>query len=481
MQSTSHAFKANATAALGDADLQRALKNAGSGFIAKRARAREALPEFDALRDAAKDIKNHTLAHLDLYLEAYEKKVTEAGGHVHWAATASDARAIVLDICREAGARLVTKGKSMVAEEIALNDALEGAGIAVAETDLGEYIIQLRHEGPSHIIAPAIHLNRDQVEADFRKAHKHLPETRSLLEPAELVSEARAVLREKFLAADVGITGANFLIAETGSSVIVTNEGNGDLTQLLPRVHIVITSIEKMVPTLEDVSTLLRVLARSATGQDMSMYTTFSTGPRREGDPDGPEAYHVVLLDNGRTEMLGSEFQDMLRCIRCGACMNHCPVYGAVGGHAYGWVYPGPMGAVLTPGLIGVHAAGHLPNASSFCGRCEAVCPMGIPLPKMMRHWREREFTAGDSPWTHRMALKAWGYVAKRPKLYRFLINRGAGLLGEWGKGRGAFRWLPLAGSWLKHRDLPAPPGRTFHALWKKELDDRRFEAEMGR
>jgi L-lactate dehydrogenase complex protein LldF len=368
-----------------------------------------------------------------------------------------------------------------VAEEIALNGALEAAGIAVAETDLGEYIIQLRHEGPSHIIAPAIHLNRDQVEADFRKAHKHLPEARSLQEPVELVSEARSVLRDKFLAADVGITGANFLIAETGSSVIVTNEGNGDLTQLLPRVHIVVTSIEKMVPTLEDVSTILRVLARSATGQDMSMYTTFSTGPRREGDPDGPEAYHVVLLDNGRTEMLGSEFQDMLRCIRCGACMNHCPVYGAVGGHAYGWVYPGPMGAVLTPGLIGVHAAGHLPNASSFCGRCEAVCPMGIPLPKMMRHWREREFMAGDSPWTHRMALKAWVYVAKRPKLYRFLINRGAGLLGEWGKGRGAFRWLPLAGSWLKHRDLAAPPGRTFHALWKKELDDRRFEAEMGR
>jgi L-lactate dehydrogenase complex protein LldF len=480
MQSTSHAFKANATAALADPDLQRALKNAGSGFIAKRARAREALPEFDAIRAAAKDIKNHTLAHLDLYLEAYEKKVTEAGGHVHWAATAEDARAIVVDICRQAGAKLVTKGKSMVAEEIALNGALEGAGIQVAETDLGEYIIQLRNEGPSHIIAPAIHLNRDQVEADFRKAHTHLPKSRSLQEPVELVSEARGVLREKFLAADVGITGANFLIAETGSSVIVTNEGNGDLTQLLPRVHIVVTSIEKMVPTLEDVSTILRVLARSATGQDMSMYTTFSTGPRREGDPDGPDAYHVVLLDNGRTEMLGTEFQDMLRCIRCGACINHCPVYGAVGGHAYGWVYPGPMGAVLTPGLIGVHEAGHLPNASTFCGRCEAVCPMGIPLPKMMRHWREREFTAGDSPWTHRMAIKGWAYVAKRPRLYRFFADRVAGLLGEWGKGRGAFRWLPLAGSWLKHRDLPAPPGRTFQALWKKELDERRFEAEMS-
>jgi L-lactate dehydrogenase complex protein LldF len=481
MQPTSHAFKANAAAALADPDLQRALKNAGSGFVARRSRARDALPEFDALRAAAREIKDHTLAHLDLYLEAYEQKVTEAGGHVHWAPTAADARAIVLDICRQEGAGLVTKGKSMVAEEIALNAALEEAGIEVAETDLGEYIIQIRHEGPSHIIAPAIHLNRDQVEADFRRVHKDLPKERSLLEPAELVSEARGVLREKFIGADIGITGANFLIAETGSSVIVTNEGNGDLTQLLPRVHIVITSIEKLVPTLEDVSTILRVLARSATGQDMSMYTTFSTGPRREGDPDGPQAYHVILLDNGRTEMLGSEFQDMLRCIRCGACMNHCPVYNAVGGHAYGWVYPGPMGAVLTPGLIGVHEAGHLPNASTFCGRCEEVCPMGIPLPKMMRHWREREFTRGDSPWLQRFAIRAWAYVAKRPRLYRFMTNRASGLLSEWGKKRGAFRWLPLAGGWLKHRDLAAPPGRTFQQQWKVELDKRQFEAEMRR
>lgn len=481
MQPTSHAFKSNAAAALANPDLQRALKNAGTGFVARRARAREALPEFDALRSAAKEIKNHTLAHLDLYLEAYEQKVTEAGGHVHWAPTAADAREIVLEICRQEHARLVTKGKSMVAEEIALNAALEEAGIEVAETDLGEYIIQIRHEGPSHIIAPAVHLNRDQVEADFRRVHTDLPPDRSLLEPVELVTEARGVLREKFIRSDVGITGANFLIAETGSSVIVTNEGNGDLTQLLPRVHIVITSIEKLVPTLEDVSTILRVLARSATGQDMSMYTTFSTGPRREGDPDGPEAYHVVLLDNGRTEMLGTEFQDMLRCIRCGACMNHCPVYGAVGGHAYGWVYPGPMGAVLTPGLIGVHEAGHLPNASTFCGRCEAVCPMGIPLPKMMRHWREREFSRGDSPWQQRFAIKAWGYLAKRPKLYRFLTDRLAGLLSEWGKPNGHFRWLPLAGAWLKHRDLAAPPGRTFQQQWKVELDKRQFEAEMRR
>jgi L-lactate dehydrogenase complex protein LldF len=479
VQSTSHDFKRNAASALGDEQLQRALGNARTGFIARRMMARSLLPEFDLLCDQAKAIKDHTLAHLDLYLEAYEQKVIEAGGHVHWAATAQDARRIIVDICRDAEARLVTKGKSMVAEEIALNDALEGAGMEVAETDLGEYIIQIRNEAPSHIIAPAVHLNRDQVEADFRRVHKHLPKDRSLAEPAELVSEARSILREKFINADVGITGANFLIAETGTSVIVTNEGNGDLTQLLPRVHIVLTSIEKMVPTLSDVSAILRVLARSATGQEISIYTSFSTGPRRPGDPDGPEAYHVVLLDNGRSEMLGSEFQDMLRCIRCGACMNHCPVYGAVGGHAYGWVYPGPMGAVLTPQLIGVDEAGHLPNASSFCGRCEAVCPMKIPLPKMMRHWREREFERGDSPWLQRMAVRAWAYAAKRPKLYRRLTAPLIGLLGEWGKARGAFRWLPLAGGWLRHRDLAAPPGRSFHALWRLELDKRRRDAEM--
>ena len=227
------------------------------------------------------------------------------------------------------------------------------------------------------------------------------------------------MLRAKFLSADVGVTGANFLVAETGASIIVTNEGNGDLTQILPKAHIVIASLEKIVPTMEDAAQLLRVLARSATGQDASVYTTFSTGPRRPDDPDGPSEYHVVLLDNGRSSMLGGEFEDMLRCIRCGACMNHCPVYQAVGGHAYGWVYPGPMGAVLTPSLIGVAEGGQLPNASTFCGRCEAVCPVRIPLPKMMRHWREREFERSLSPAPLRYGLGFWAFFARRPTLYR--------------------------------------------------------------
>ncbi|HVB89908.1 MAG TPA: lactate utilization protein B, partial [Beijerinckiaceae bacterium] len=372
IRTTSPAFKENAHAALGDAQLQRALGNVETRFVEGRALAAARLPEFDALRDAARDVKDHTLAHLDLYLEAFEAKVVESGGKVHFARTAEEACAAVLAICRASEAKTLAKGKSMVSEEIGLNDALEAAGLSVIETDLGEYIIQLRKEHPSHIIAPAVHLNRDQVEAEFRRHHSGFPADRDLSQPVQLLGEARAVLRERFLAADVGLTGANFLVAETGSTVIVTNEGNGDLSQTLPKVHIVLASIEKLVPTLEDTATLLRVLARSATGQDMSVYTTFSTGPRRAGDPDGPQEFHVVLLDNGRSTMLGSQFEDMLRCIRCGACMNHCPVYQAVGGHAYGWVYPGPMGAVLTPSLIGVDKAGHLPNASTFCGRCES-------------------------------------------------------------------------------------------------------------
>ncbi len=466
---TSPGFKDNSAGALADVNLQKAMRHVRVNFIEKRAKAAAALPEFDDLRSSARAIKDHVLDHLDLYLEAYEAKVVERGGKVHWAANAVEARGIVLDICRKVNARTATKGKSMITEEIGLNDFLEKNGITPVETDLGEYIIQLRGEHPSHIIAPAVHLTMDQVREDFRKAHTHLPADRPLNEPQSLLQEARGILREKFLKADVGITGANFLVAETGSSVIVTNEGNGDLTQILPRVHIVVASIEKIVPTLEDMSQIVRVLARSATGQEMSVYTTLSTGPRRKGDPDGPEQYHVILLDNGRSTMLGNEFRDMLRCIRCGACMNHCPVYQSVGGHAYGWVYPGPMGSVLTPALVGIENSAHLPNASTLCGRCESVCPMQIPLPKLLRHWREREFEQHLTPGTVRTGLGLWAYAAKRPALYQRMTGFGIAMLRFLSGGRGRFRWLPLAGGWTRYRDLPAPQGRTFMAQWKAQ------------
>jgi L-lactate dehydrogenase complex protein LldF len=465
---TSPRFKDNARAALVDPELQKALHFVETNFPQRRRNVADMLPEFDALRDAARDIKNHTLSFLDLYLETFEARATARGSQVHFAVTAEEANRIVADICRTHGAKTITKGKSMVGEETGLNAFLEANGFAPVETDLGEYIIQIRHELPSHIIMPAVHLRKAQIEADFRRVHKDLPKERNLDEPAALLAEARATLRAKFLAADVGITGANFLIAETGSAVIVTNEGNGDLTATLPKVHIVLASIEKLVPSLEDMAQLMRVLARSATGQEMSVYTTIFTGPRRPDDPDGPVEHHIVIVDNGRTAMLAGKFRDMLRCIRCGACLNHCPVYHAVGGHAYGWVYPGPMGAVLTPSLIGIDKAGHLPNASTFCGRCEEVCPVRIPLPRLMRFWREREFERRLSPTVQRTGLKLWAFFAKRPRLYRLATAPAMQVLAWFGRKQGRFRFLPLATGWTKHRDLPAPQGKTFQEQWRE-------------
>ncbi|MGB8274457.1 MAG: LutB/LldF family L-lactate oxidation iron-sulfur protein [Alphaproteobacteria bacterium] len=464
---TPESFPRNTRRALADPVLQRALTNIPVGFQEKRAAAIARLPEFDALTHRAAAIKDHVLANLDLYLELFEAKVRDQGGHVHWCRDAAEARAAVLSICRQAGAKLVTKGKSMVAEEIALNEHLEAHGITPVETDLGEYIIQLRKEPPSHIIAPAIHLEAPQIADAFLESHRAYGRTKRLETPREMLDEARAILRQKFLGADVGITGANMLVAQTGAAVVVTNEGNADLTMALPPVHIVLASIEKIVPTLDDACTILRVLARSATGQDITAYTTFVSGPKHRNDLDGPDEFHVILLDNTRSAMLGSEFRDMLRCIRCAACMNHCPVYGAVGGHAYGWVYPGPMGAVMTPWLIGIDRAAHLPNASTLCGRCEQVCPMHIPLPRLLRRWREKAWetlTPSRSTW----AVRLWAMLAKRPRLYRAATRMATGALARLGRGRGAVRWLPFASGWTEGRDFPAPEGATFHDLWQR-------------
>jgi len=467
MKTRSSNFKANVAEALHDGQLQKALKNVPDGFVAKRAKARSKLPEFDALTLEARQIKAHTLEHLDLYLENFERQVIAQGGNVHWARSGVDACDIIGDICRSNDARIVAKSKSMVTEEIALNSHLERMGLEVVETDLGEYIIQIRGETPSHIIAPAIHLTKEQIVDDFRRVHNELETDRALESPETLVAEAREVLRAKFLAADVGITGANLLVAETGASVIVTNEGNADLVQTLPRVHIVVASIEKMVPTIEDATTILRVLARSATGQELSTYTTFTNGPRRAGDMDGPVETHVILLDNGRTELLASEFHEVLRCIRCGACMNHCPVYQAVGGHSYGWVYPGPIGAVLTPSHVGIEEAYHLPFASSFCGACEAVCPMGIPLPKLMRQWRNRAFKKELTSRGQAKLLKGWLWLAMRPRTYHRLTSWGMRAFSFALRRPALAKWLPLPADWTKHREFPVPDGMSFQARFK--------------
>jgi L-lactate dehydrogenase complex protein LldF len=470
---TAARFQANARRALLDEPLQRALARTSQRFVAARRQAVGGLPEFDALRDAGRAIRERTLAHLDRHLEDFERQVDACGGIVHWALDADEARRIVTDICQGADARLVAKAKTMVGEEIGINEALEGAGMEVVETDLGEYILQLAGEPPSHIIAPAVHKHRDQIAELFREHHRRHGLSGPLEEVSAIVDEAREVLRERFLHADVGITGANFLVAETGSAAIVTNEGNADLTATLPRVHVVLASLEKVVPTLADLGVLLRLLARSATGQDFTAYTSLYTGPRRPGDPDGPEQFHVVLVDNGRSTLLGSEFQDMLGCIRCGACLNHCPVYTAIGGHAYGWVYPGPMGSVLSPLFLGLEQAGDLPNASTLCGRCEEVCPVGIPLPQLLRTHRVHQHARGLTPTRQRLALRVWAAVARRPTLYRLLTALTTRLLAAFGRRRGALRRLPLASGWTATRDLPVPPGPTFFAALGRRGGER--------
>lgn len=455
-------FQRGAKKALDDERLQAQLaRTLKDGFQHKRLKAMERLPEYDALRDRARDIKNHTLENLDAYLERFEAEVIKAGGHVHWAETPAQARDIILDICIANDAKTVTKGKSMISEEIALNDHLAANGIVPVETDLGEYIIQLRDEPPSHIIAPAFHISKEQVADTFREHHPHLIQGRDLSEPTQLLNEARSELRQKFLRADVGITGANILIAETGTALIVTNEGNGDLTQSLPPVHIAITSIEKVVPTLEDAVTLLRLLPRTATGQDMTVYTTFFTGPKRSDDLDGPKEFHIVLLDNRRSELLGGPLNDVLRCIRCGACMNHCPIYASVSGHAYGWVYPGPIGSVLNPQLLGIEQTHLLPNACTMCGRCEEVCPVRIPLPELLRTWRGRAFDAGKPGGLQRLGLLSWAWLAKRPALYRTVLRPALGVMRALAGKRGRLQWLIGAGGWTKTRDLPAPQAAT--------------------
>jgi L-lactate dehydrogenase complex protein LldF len=468
MQADPARFTANARHALDDAKLQRALGKLQGDFRRDRAAMLSRLPEFEALRDQARLIKEHSLDHLDVYLEQFEENVLARGGVVHWCEDAAAARETILRLCRESGASRIVKGKSMVSEEIGLNEYLGRNGLDPVETDLGEYILQLRQERPSHVVMPAIHLNAQQVGDAFRQGHTDLVSTRDLDDPDDLLAEARAKLRQRFLDAEVGITGANFLVAETGSIVLVTNEGNGDLVHTLSGTHIVLAGIEKIVPSLSDAFALVRVLARSATTQEITSYTSVVSGPRQAKDPDGPAAFHVVLVDNGRSDLLGGEFRDVLRCIRCGACQSLCPVYGAVGGHAYGAVYAGPIGSVLTPALAGLKAAKSLPEASSFCGQCQDVCPVQIPLPALLRGWRERIFDDPVLSDQTRKGIKIWAFAARRPNVYRLLQRTAVALLSILGRKSGFIRKLPLAGGWTGERNLPAPQGGTFMSQWRR-------------
>jgi len=460
-------FPEAAHEALSNPSLKGVLSRLKTHFALGRAIALSRYGDFEALREVGRAIRDRAIANLDTLLETFETSVTARGGHVHWARDAAEAREVIVGILREAGARTVTKGKSMVAEEIALNPCLEASGMIPVETDLGEYIIQLRKEPPSHLIAPAFHLHKEQVAETFREKHTTLDPARTLDERQALVAEARTMLRASFEAADAGITGANFLSAAEGAAVIVTNEGNGDLTRLLPRTHIVVTGIEKVVADLDEVAVLLRLLTRSATGQEISSYVSVMSGPREREADEGPTAFHVVLVDNGRSKLIGTEAQEVLRCIRCAACLNHCPIYGAVGGHAYGATYSGPIGAALNPGLLGVGIAHHHPNASTFCGRCAEICPVKIPLPKIMRHWRAKEYAEGLAPKASVMGLGLWAFAAKRPALYRVGTRIAARMLKALAGKRGTVRAFPLMQGWFAVRDFPAPKGRTFQELWR--------------
>jgi L-lactate dehydrogenase complex protein LldF len=466
MQSASVHFRSRASAALGNERLQANLKRFGSGFADKRTAARSAYGEqaFETLRDASAAIRDRALADLDAWLLGFEAEATRRGTTVLWAEDAAEACALVLGICARHGLKKAIKSKSMLSEEAALNEALEAAGVQAIETDLGEYILQLAGEAPSHIIAPAIHKDQGEV-SDLFVRHHGRPRSDDI---AQMTREAREMLRPRFLAADLGISGGNFLVAETGSVAIVTNEGNGRMVTTLPRVHVAITGIEKVIPTLEDLATLNRILPRSATGQEISNYFSILTGPRRAGDADGPEHLYVILVDNGRTRLVGGALQEMLRCIRCGACMNHCPVYQTVGGHSYGWVYPGPMGSVLTPVYQGIENALDLPQAATLCGACHVACPVKIPLPDLLRTLREMQVARRLRPWAERAAFCAWAFAARRPWLYAWMMKIAARVLKRLGGRRGMIARLPLAArGWTLGRDFPAPEGRTFRELYR--------------
>lgn len=477
MKLKSQQFINAANQGMKDPDLQRTLKFFRNYVPDARAKAIARMENYDALRQQIKQQKNTILDNLGHYLRQFEEQVQSRGGKVHWAETADDLNQIVLTICREKNAKNVVKGKSMVSEETGLLHSLESNGFNTVETDLGEYIIQLADEPPSHITGPAIHKSVEQV-IDLFKQHHQLGE-RELDTPKSVMAEARTVLREKFIQADVGITGANYLIAETGTVGLVTNEGNGDLSSTLPNTHIVVTSIEKVVPDFATAMAIQRSLVPNATAQAITCYTSFFTGIDENNIDSNVKNFHVVLLDNGRSDIIQSEYKDILRCIRCAACINHCPVYTTTGGHAYGWVYPGPMGSVWTPLLQQANGESLketqlLPNACTTCGRCEEVCPMDIPLPDMLRSLRAEEQQQGLQPKRWVWGMKVYMWLIGKPMLFKSLTQFGISVLHRLGRKRGYFQSLLLANGWTKVRDFPAPQGNTFFQQYqngKKQLE----------
>jgi L-lactate dehydrogenase complex protein LldF len=462
-------FAQRAHDALGNRQLHIALDRTTAQLGMRRSTAVASLDNFDGVRDQARAAKMQVLRTLGDSLRRFEEQLIANGAHVHWADTGADANRIIVEIATRTGVRRVAKSKSMVSEETHLNGALEKAGIAVIETDLGEYIVQLANDRPSHIIAPIVHMTREQVG---RVMHDRLAVPYSD-DTQTLARYARERLREEFLQADMGLSGANFGVVENGTICLVTNEGNGRMVTTLPRVHVALMGIEKLVPTMADLDRFLKLLARSATGQKLTVYTTLIRGPRRAGDECGPEELHVVLLDNGRTNMLAGETAEILGCIRCGACLNACPVYRSVGGHAYGDVYPGPVGAIVTPGLRGLDRFAELPGASSLCGACRDVCPVRLDIPRMLLALRHQAVERTPQPFALRAGLKMFARVATRPRLYRAataLVRRAL-------RARARNGWIAkapgMASGWTAFRDLRAPAARTFEQQWRERQASR--------
>ena len=473
----SEAIHERAREAMQDAHLQEAYRSSTLRLYTHRLKAIGEVPGFEQLRERGRELKREVMDHLDHYLGQFADNVERQGGKVHWARTADEACALVKGIIQSAGAHELVKAKSMVGEEIELNHALEAAGIRAVETDLGELIVQLSGERPAHIVAPAMHKTRHDVSDLFEeKLHSEATE-----DPERLTAIARRTLREMFAKAGVGMSGANFAVAETGSIVVIENEGNIRFCTTAPRVHVVLVGIEKIIPRLADLGVFLRLLGRSGTGQKLTSYTSILTGPRRPGE-DGPEEMHVVVIDNGRIATLADEkMREVLYCIRCGACLNACPVFRKIGGHAYGWVYSGPIGALVTPQLAGLDRTRELPFASSLCGACREVCPVKINIPDLLLYLRgqvQERFPSprpAGSPVSERRGIRLWAWVMKKPwafSLGGFLARLGFRFLPASRRG-GERAWVtrfPLAplSNWTSGRDFPAPDPVPFRERWKR-------------
>jgi L-lactate dehydrogenase complex protein LldF len=457
-------FQAASTKAAGDEKLRRSITSAVMKQYEGRKLRLLDLPNADKLRTLAGQIKQHALDHLDYYLEQLASNVEKNGGRVHFAADAADARRIILEIAKSSGAKLVVKSKSMVSEEIDLAPALEQAGLEVYETDLGEFIVQIGHDRPSHIVGPIIHKDRQSIAKLFSEYFGTPYDD----EPTALTGQARQFLRDKFRRADFGMTGGNFLVAETGQVCVVENEGNARQSITTPRVLVSLVGIEKVVPRLADLAVMLKLLARSSTGQHMTVYTSIFGGPRKAGERDGPEEFHLVLIDNGRSEILAGEYRETLRCIRCGACLNACPVYRSIGGHAYGHVYSGPIGALIAPLFQGLGNFKDLPQASSLCGACYEACPVKIDIPRHLVNMRRDIVERRMSGFWERNIYRLWAWMMLTPRRYRWAVRLQRWRLRKRAKGSGWVSKMPApAAGWTQVRDMPAPARRTFHELWK--------------